>query len=614
MNSIIRIETQTKTIASLLSDIRAGIISVPPFQRDFIWERDNIKDLFDSMSKNYPIGSILMWMPIEKMNWVNKEEIGSFKLQVKTDKNWYVLDGFQRLSALFGCLSNPDTIGLSYDEQLYNTYFKLYYDLKVEEFIYLNSNKHQAYQIPIYVLMSSSDFRQYVRNYMEKNVPDDDINLYLDRADALSNCLLDYRIAYIEIKNANIEEAVDIFSRLNSKGIDISFDWIVNALSYKNGEFKLSDKISFLKKELKEYNFEDLSRNNIFRCIQSAFDKLYIDQTEIEKLAKRQDFIQKTNETIPLIKRAVKFLHDELYVTNSKLLPYNMQLIFIVEFFRKINSPTQQQKDELKIWFWKTTYSNYFTINSLAYQRHAYNHFVDYLKGKANTMFFEDASKLPYATTPLRKRIILNSVRSKAIVLFLNKMTQEDNMLCNTLKDLAKLNIGDYTNFVSLNKNVLKVKEKKFVEGLGLTYIDEDEVSTSSLFNKQYKDQVKSFTSQEMNGKVEFDYKLNDGKFLIGHDIYTFETKWSECGDNSIYCYRDGVKRLGYNSWHSTYPELQEIPTLYDFTSRVKALEKGNIVILENKFGKFAAIKVIEIKRNKNDIGHLIFFEYKIYN
>lgn len=614
MDRNLGIETKTKTIDRILSDIKYGNICVPPFQRDFVWERDSIKDLFDSIKRNYPIGSVLMWRPAQEMNWSKNYEIGSFKLNRGNDSDWYVLDGFQRLSALFGCLTNPDKSGLECDDQKYSTNFALFYDLKAEDFLYLkNSNNHQPYQVPVYVLMSSSDFRQYSRMFIENNLPQDEIDVLLDRADALSNRLLEYRIACIEISNANIEEAVDIFSRLNSKGIDISYDWMVNALSYKDGEFKFADEISKVKKQLRPYNFDDIPRNALFRCVQSAFNKLYIDQTEIETLARRDDFVDRTKSTMPLIVTAVKFLHDQLYVNSYKLLPYNIQLIFIIEFFRQVQNPTDVQLMELKKWFWKTTYCNYFTINTLSSQRKAYNQFVDYLNGSSSSLFYEDEDKLPYSTMLIPKQISLKGVRSRALVLFLNKIKHEETDKYSLLSNTELFDSEDYSQLVEQNKSEILQLEQAFVESLGLKYAETDKQSTSERIDIILNEQQKGFSSKSMRGVVSFDYKLNDGRYLIGNGDYSFMTQWSECGTNSVYCYRDQVKRIGYNPDILDFPELVEIPSQFDFSSRCKALKVGNIVVLENKLGKFVALKVLEVKRGNDDIGHLVKFEYKVY-
>jgi uncharacterized protein with ParB-like and HNH nuclease domain len=46
----------------LASRILQSDILLPKFQRDFVWERPQIIDLMDSIAKNYPIGSVLLWL------------------------------------------------------------------------------------------------------------------------------------------------------------------------------------------------------------------------------------------------------------------------------------------------------------------------------------------------------------------------------------------------------------------------------------------------------------------------------------------------------------------------------------------------------------------------
>ena len=63
---------------------------------------------------------------------------------------------------------------------------------------------------------------------------------------------------------------------------------------------------------------------------------MYFDQSDIEKLAIRQDFKETVRDTTPYILKAVSFLHNELNVLEYKLLPYNIQLIFIMKSFERI--------------------------------------------------------------------------------------------------------------------------------------------------------------------------------------------------------------------------------------------------------------------------------------
>ena len=120
------------------------------------------------------------------------------------------------------------------------------------------------------------------------------------------------------------------------------------------------------------------------------------------------------------------------------------------------------------------------------------------------------------------------------------------------------------------------------------------------------------FQNPSMEGKVTFDYTRNSGSFIIGEGNYEFITHWSECGHNSIHCYRDRVYRLGYNPKYKEFPSPNEFIN-FDFSSRAKSINVGEVVLLENNHHKFAALKVTKVVRMNEDINHLLEFEYKIY-
>lgn len=123
------------------------------------------------------------------------------------------------------------------------------------------------------------------------------------------------------------------------------------------------------------------------------------------------------------------------------------------------------------------------------------------------------------------------------------------------------------------------------------------------------------FHNPNMSGIVKFNYLRNSGRFKIGQGDYLFETSWSEAGNGVIHCYRDGVKRIGYNSIIKDIPSFDEInANNFDFSSRAWSIYEGQIALLENRNGKFAAIKVIKVVRPYRGEGALVVFEYFIYS
>lgn len=51
----------TKTdLVELLADARTGEAQLPDFQRGWVWDDDHIQDLIASVSRSFPIGTVML--------------------------------------------------------------------------------------------------------------------------------------------------------------------------------------------------------------------------------------------------------------------------------------------------------------------------------------------------------------------------------------------------------------------------------------------------------------------------------------------------------------------------------------------------------------------------
>ncbi|MFC3861708.1 DUF262 domain-containing protein [Deinococcus antarcticus] len=48
-------------------DIGSGETKVPQFQRKFVWKHGQAIDLLDSILRNFPVGSLLLWRTPRKL-------------------------------------------------------------------------------------------------------------------------------------------------------------------------------------------------------------------------------------------------------------------------------------------------------------------------------------------------------------------------------------------------------------------------------------------------------------------------------------------------------------------------------------------------------------------
>lgn len=117
------------------------------------------------------------------------------------------------------------------------------------------------------------------------------------------------------------------------------------------------------------------------------------------------------------------------------------------------------------------------------------------------------------------------------------------------------------------------------------------------------------YHSPEMDGTVTFQYDNNNGIYTIGTGEYSFETRWSRAGTNAIYAY--GL--IGFRRDATEFPAVNDL-LKYDFSSKTRMIQSGQIVIIENMKRHFAAIKVGTVKSSSHGspIDEMVF-EYHIY-
>lgn len=207
---------------------------------------------------------------------------------------------------------------------------------------------------------------------------------------------------------------------------------------------------------------------------------------------------------------------------------------------------------------------------------------------------------------------LLNDVNKKIIIPIV-KNNRTDNKLPTFLSGILyeDFDKGDYANcYDNLIRRIYDEDIKKKPQLGECPFVGS---SLSDKITTNMNLQTVNFNNPSLEGKVSFDYKKNDGLFSIGVSDYSFTTMWSECGNGSIYCYNDMIKRIGYNPAYKQFPSKGELID-FDYSARCKSLKIGEVIILENCNNRFAAIRILNVKTNTVDINHLLEFEYKIYD
>ena len=220
------------SLAKLIEDIDHGEIGLPDIQRPFVWKLSQVRDLFDSMYKGFPVGYLLFWSNLQ-LN--NTRQIGTETKQTKIPR-LLIVDGQQRLTSLYAVLKGHSILTSDFKE----TNLKIAFRPKDGTFEVTDAAilKDHEYIPDISQLWSGEVSRnRFVKNFLEnlrdhQEVTDEGEDLICENIDRLYD-LQNYPFTAMEVSHTVDEEQVsDIFVRINSKGVTLKqADFILTLLS-----------------------------------------------------------------------------------------------------------------------------------------------------------------------------------------------------------------------------------------------------------------------------------------------------------------------------------------------------------------------------------------------
>ena len=256
MTDGISIKADREYLREAFAKVNSGEYAIPVFQRDFVWKKKQIISLFDSIQKGYPIGSIILW----KSNEIRyaKDILTDVKHEQTGMATFYILDGRQRLTSFYGCVT---------ENRSQNPKFDLYYNLETREFCYppIKDVRYPLLKVSdVYDTYSLLESMRDIMNTLDENVAKN----YIEAAKNLNAKLQSYTVGEVKMENCTLREAREVFSRVNSKGTDISDLDMIQAMSYGgDGQELLKERIDKMLQSLTAYGFSTLPAEWVFNCL-----------------------------------------------------------------------------------------------------------------------------------------------------------------------------------------------------------------------------------------------------------------------------------------------------------------------------------------------------------
>jgi len=368
----------SKSLQDLVKKAFNGEVMLPDFQRNFVWTRGDVEELFKSLLENMFIGSFLIHnvdplnppfktIEIAGAKDVNKEFVGK--------PNILILDGQQRLSSVFYALYEPN-IPLKNVKNPYSFFINIQSLLNddIESSVFSWSKKSREYKsvfdfekkdyintrlleeqiIPMSLLIG--DFTEVWYGVFKQHYSTEDgskIRAYVKN-------VMDYKVLTLDVplgeKPANI--AV-LFERINRTGVKLSiFDLLVARLyKYLNLREKwetLFDKENIIQKyaldkrnnQIPHYFLQSLALKNGLSI--KSRDMLKIDEKIINN--ENWDLLSKT-VTENVLPRLLD-ISEYGIADPQKWLPYSPMIIPYLGFFLNEKIDT----DKIDTWYWSAVF------------------------------------------------------------------------------------------------------------------------------------------------------------------------------------------------------------------------------------------------------------------
>lgn len=403
-------------VEELAQRVFEGDILLPKFQRDFVWNKSQVLELFDSIAKNYPIGSILLWLSKQKLRSETTIAGLPFKDRAEEYPVNYLLDGQQRLSCICGAIYwNPKH---NDEDSIWN----IAYDLKSKKFLHLQTlDEPPLHQIRLNKLPNASAFFTHVAAL---EASDGGIDQAVE-ARRFFNLFKSYSVASVTLHDMPIEDVAPIFERINSTGTKLTIVDLMRAATWST-EFDLVDTIDDKVLEaIAAKGFDSVDRKAVLRVLASAAGFSF-STSGIDRLrnCSVDELNIATENTVLAFKLTTDFLHDQLHLPNAKIVPYVNQIVVLAEFFRLKPMITAADTSVLKRWFWRTTLSSYFSGWSSGQMDSDLEELKKFADGK--TEFLEIGTSKPTANIWKSRTFRANASTSKLLGLLLTQNSPTD--------------------------------------------------------------------------------------------------------------------------------------------------------------------------------------------
>ena len=364
-------------LSTILTDIEIGRIQLPDFQRDWRWDDDLIQSLLASVSQAFPIGAVLT-LAVDGNNSLKPRLIeGVNPAEEAETPNTLILDGQQRLTALFQSLKSKHGVytkakGKSITRYYYLDIEKCLSDEIDREKAVLSCRENRRVQrehgeiidiaspemeyknsmFPVNKIFDSDDWGDEYKDYWQQDPSKRELFNTFNRE--VIGCFKQYNLPIIRLLEDTPREAVClIFEKVNTRGETLTVFELLTA-SFAIDHFQLrKDWDKRFKRMNKHPVLGNLDSTDFLRALTLLFTNANpkistanCTRRSILQL-KAADYERWADITEDGFIQAVKFLND-LKIFRAKDVPYQTQLIALAAILAGVNLAYKSAEEALR--------------------------------------------------------------------------------------------------------------------------------------------------------------------------------------------------------------------------------------------------------------------------
>jgi len=336
-----RIEVRPSMLKNLMADVSSGAFRIPQFQREFVWSKSKTIELFDSIYREYPIGSFFIWRAGREHNDLFRHSIELDIPPIKPDDDVsFILDGQQRITSLYVSLNGMVVRGADYQH--------ICFDLQEEKFT-----------------DRRPDDRRYVAVcdlWGERAL---DILEQIDSGfkPAYKKCwsvLQTYPISIVVVRDKDLGAVCKIFQRINQSGKRLDRFDLISAMTFTK-DFDLREHFKTdVQQKLEKRGFGRLSPALITQLIALMKKGSCRESDEFGLTA--DDIKDAWPKAVESILLATDTLRKGMGVINIRYLPYYAILALLAYYFATSGNRAlpAEHSDFVQEWFWKASFGKHY--------------------------------------------------------------------------------------------------------------------------------------------------------------------------------------------------------------------------------------------------------------